>query len=387
MRKPEIYLDNSATTRPCDAAVEAVLQSMREGYYNPSALYAPAVSVERTLRAAREEIAASVQANERNVIFTSGGTESDNLAIAGYLRTLREPGEVLYSAAEHPAVKNACRDASTMFGHAAREIPLDKRGIVDITALEGMLGPSTRLICVMQVCNETGAVMPLKRVAEARDRFAPGAAIHVDGVQGYLRLPFSIRDLHVQSYAVSAHKVHGPKGVGALIVGEGHRILPMMAGGGQQQNLRSGTENAAGIAGFAAAIHDFPADASVKLAALKKLAADMLAAGIPDFRVLGPLVDEADAAPHILYAALPPVRAETLVHALESEGVLVGTGSACASHKRKHSDSLTAMGISPALMDSSIRLSFSVNNTVEEVREAMECILRQYAVLSRFTRR
>lgn len=387
MRKPEIYLDNSATTQPCEAAIEAVCQSMRNGYYNPSALYAPAVAAERALQAARETIARSVQANEKNVIFTSGGTESDNLAIAGYLRTVRESGDVLYSAAEHPAVKNACLDAARLLTHTAREIPLDHRGVVDMVALEQMLGPSTRLICVMQVCNETGAVMPLQQIVEARDRLAPSAAIHVDGVQGYLRLPFSMRSLKVQSYAVSAHKVHGPKGVGALVLRDGHRIQPMLPGGGQQQNLRSGTENTSGIAGFAAAVQNFPQEAAQQLLPLKKAAFDGLTSHISGLRVLGPLPDEEDAAPHILFIALPPVRAETLVHALESEGVLVATGSACSSHKRKHSDSLASMGVAPSLMESAIRLSFSITNNMDEVLAAVDCIIRQYNTLARFVRR
>ena len=222
----EVYLDNSATTRPCEQAIEAITASMRNGYYNPSALYGKAVETERALAEARKTITASVQAGDADVVFTSGGTESDNLAILGYLRGVREQGKVLFSAAEHPAVKNACREAAARYGHTAEEIPLDSRGSLDLTALERQITSDTRLICVMQVCNETGIIMPLSRVVALRDRLAPNAAIHVDGVQGYLRVPFSMRELGVQSYAVSAHKVHGPKGVGALIIRWGHRLYP-----------------------------------------------------------------------------------------------------------------------------------------------------------------
>ncbi|NLI20655.1 MAG: cysteine desulfurase [Clostridiales bacterium] len=387
MRNPEIYLDNSATTRPCEAAVEAMLRCMREDYFNPSALYARAVDVERALKTARETVAGAVGAREQDVVFTSGGTESDNLAILGHLLTRREKGTVLYSAAEHPGVRNACREAAALYGFTAREIPLNARGALDLAALEGMLDGNVQLLCVMQVCNETGALLPVKEVAALRDRLSPNAALHVDGVQGFLRVPFSLRDSGAQSYAVSAHKVHGPKGVGALIVQSGHRLHPLTVGGGQQQNLRSGTENTVGILGFAAAVRHYPADAAERLAALKQTAKDALAAGIPEMRVLGPAPGEADAAPHILYAAFPPVRAETMVHALAASGIMVGTGSACSSHKRGRSEVLTAMGVPAALTDSSIRLSFSVDNTAEDVRAAAEEMIRQYRLLARFTRR
>ena len=384
----EIYLDNSATTKPCEEAVQAMLSCMREDYFNPSALYSRAVDVERKLREARETIAKSVQADEGNVIFTSGGTESDNLAILGHLCAQREKGVVLYSAVEHPAVKNACLEAAALYGHTAREIPVDARGSLDLNALESMLDACVKLICVMQVCNETGTVMPIREVVALRDRLAPEAAIHVDGVQGYLRLPFSMRELNVQTYAVSAHKVHGPKGVGALIIRDRHRLHPLMVGGGQQKNLRSGTENTVGILGFAAAVEHYSIqNAPREMALLKQTAYETLVAGIPNLRVLGPRPGDVDAAPHILYAAFVPVRAETLVHALAAAGVMVGTGSACSSHKHKRSEVLTAMGVPPAVIDSSIRLSFSVTNTVDEVRYAAERMVEQYRLLARFTRR
>jgi len=295
----------------------------------------------------------------------------------------------LYSAAEHPAVKNTCLEAAALYGHSAREIPLDTRGSLDMQALEAMLDASVKMICVMQVCNETGIIMPLHDVVAIRDRFAPQAAIHVDGVQGYLRVPFSMRELNVQSYAISSHKVHGPKGAGALIIRDGHKLHPLMVGGGQQRNLRSGTENTAGILGFSAAVAHYPEiDVSQKmLFALKRVALECLQAEIPQLRVLGPQFMDADAAPHILYIAFSPVRAETLVHALESFGVMVGTGSACSSHKHKRSEVLTAMGIQPMVIDSSIRLSFAITNTVEEVRYAAGKMIEQYKLLARFTRR
>jgi cysteine desulfurase len=249
-----------------------------------------------------------------------------------------------------------------------------------------MLGPDVRLICVMQVCNETGAIMPIAEVAKLRDAFAPEAAIHVDGVQGYLRVPFSKRETNVQTYAVSAHKVHGPKGVGALMVAPGHRLKPILFGGGQQQNLRSGTENTCGIAGFAAAVAAFPpaAEAEAKLAGFKRLAAETLSAAIPEFRVLGPAPGDADAAPHILYAAFPPVRAETMVHALEARGDGGHRFGLFQPHNRG-SDVLSAIRCLEA-SQSAVRLSFAVDKTEEESATPARRS-RAVRVLAPFTRR
>ena len=385
----EVYFDNSATTKPCEEAIAAMTQAMREAYYNPSALYTPAMRVEQGITEARRMLAESAGTCEKGVIFTSGGTESNNLAIFGCGSGQRKDGVILYTAAEHPAVKNACIEAAASSGHAAREIPLTQSGSVDLEALEKMLDERVCLICVMQVCNETGVVMPLADVAALRDRLASQAAIHVDGVQGYLRIPFSMAKLNVQSYAVSAHKVHGPKGIGALMVQAGHRIHPMLAGGGQEGNLRSGTENTVGIAGFRAAVARHPDYEAVNAHTreLKHWIAQALTAAIPRAKVLGEPTESENSAGHILSIALSPVRAETMVHALENDGVLVGTGSACSSKKGKRSSVLTAMRVLPEQIDSAVRISLSHQNTRQEASYAVESIIKHYAKLERFTRR
>lgn len=383
----QVYLDNSATTRPFEEVVAEMNTSMLEGFYNPSALYAPAMYAERAMTDARKAIAASLKASEKNVIFTSGGTESDNLAIWGYLQTQRTPGEVLYTAAEHAAVKNACLEAEKRFGTKPREIPLLSNGSVDLTALEEMLNENTQLICVMQVCNETGVIMPIKEICALRDRLAPKAAIHVDGVQGYLRLPFSFQQLKVQSYALSAHKIHGPKGVGALVLRDGHRIKPQMAGGGQQNDLRSGTENTCGIAGLYAAVRHYPQNAMSNMLAMKTLLVDLLKERLPETAIVGLPADDPMSAGHILNVAFPPVRAETLLHALEMDGICVGTGSACSSKKGKHSTVLTAMGCPVGVMEGAIRISLSPSNTEDEMRYTAEKIIEKVSMLRKFTRR
>jgi len=383
----QVYLDNSATTRPLAEVVEAMNISMTEQFHNPSALYAPAMHAEHALAEARRVIAASLEANEKNVIFTSGGTESDNLAIWGWLQCQRKPGEVLYTAAEHAAVKNACAEAQSRFGSVAREIPLTEKGSVDLKAFEEMLSEKTQLICVMHVCNETGVIMPLEEICALRDRLAPQAAIHVDGVQGYLRIPFSFKKLKVQSYALSAHKIHGPKGAGALVLRDGHRIKPQMAGGGQQNNLRSGTENTCGIAGMCAAVKHYPADGAEQMKARKLELVRLLKEALPETTVVGFEAEEEQSAGHILSVAFPPVRAETLLHALEADGIYVGTGSACSSKKGKHSSVLKAMGCSAAVMEGAIRISLCPFNTEEEMRCTAEKIIEKVAMLRRFVRR
>ena len=333
----QVYLDNSATTRPCPQSVEAVAQSMTEAFHNPSALYAPAMRAEHALADARRAIAATLGAQEKNVIFTSGGTESDNLAIWGRLAAMHHPGEVLYTAAEHEAVKNACLEAQARYGVAAREIPLLPSGTVDLTALEGMLGPQTALICVMQ--------------------------------------------------ALSAHKIHGPKGVGALVLADGARIKPIVAGGGQQGGLRSGTENTSGIAGMVAAVQSYPSDAMERMRGLKRLLLSLLTETLPETTVAGLPVDDPMSAGHILNVSFPPVRAETLLHALEADGICVGTGSACSSKKGRRSPVLTAMHLPPQVMDSAIRMSLCPFNTEEEMRYTAEKIIDRVGQLRRFTRR
>ena len=378
-----IYLDNSATTRPCEAAISAMTKCMQEGYFNPSALYAPALETEKMLRSCREEILKSVHApSSCRVIFTSGGTEADNLAILGHLSTVHGGGRVLYSAGEHPAVKEACQAAS---GFEALEIPYDREGRIDLSALRTLLTPDTRLICCMQVNNETGAIQPLAEIHRLRSKLAPGALFHVDGVQGYLRVPFDMGAIHADSYALSGHKIHGPKGVGALVASAGMRLNPRMVGGGQENNLRSGTENTPGIAGLLAAIRNYPK--ANQLQDVKMHLWHCLKELIPAAAVNGPLPDDENAAPHILNISLPPVRSETMLHALEGEKIYIGMGSACAAHKQKVSAVLMAMHAPRHLAESALRFSLSPENTKEEMEQVARACQKNFAILSRFQRR
>ena len=235
-----IYLDNSATTKPSAAVIAAMTDALENGWYNPSALYRPAMDAEKAVENAREICLKAAGAANQRMVFTSGGTEADNIAILGHLRTKHKPGRVLMLSVEHPAVLNCAQEAEHM-GHKVVPIPVDRRGVVDLPALEGLLGEDVHLITLMQVNNEVGAVQPIAEVAALRDRFAPNAAIHVDGVQGFLRVPLNFNALKIQSYAFSGHKIHASKGIGGLIFRKDQAVahrLRRRAGG--QPALRHG---------------------------------------------------------------------------------------------------------------------------------------------------
>lgn len=377
-----IYLDNSATTRPSEAVVAAMAKCMREGYFNPSALYAPALQSAKMLREGREALLAAVHAPAGSrVVFTSGGTEADNLAVLGSLSAQRG-GDILYSAGEHPAVREACLSVK---GLNAKVIPYTRAGLVDLDALEGLLSPETRLICCMQVNNETGAIQPLARIARLRDRLAPDALLHVDGVQGFLRVPVDMSALKIDSYALSGHKLHAPKGIGALIAGPRVRLRAQLLGGGQEGALRSGTENTPGIAGLIAAVRDYPKDADIRSVKMRLWA--LLQAIVPGAVVNGPAPDSDDAAPHILNVSLPPVRSETMLHALEAKEIYVGMGSACSSHKQKISPVLESMHVPRSVAESALRFSLCPENTQEEMERTAQAVGQCYALLAKYQRR
>ena len=382
-----IYLDNSATTRPFDGVIDAMDRCMREAYFNASAAYKPAVDVDRELRACRKAIAAQLGAQEDEVIFTSGGTESDNLAILGVAATLRHPANFVCSVIEHPAVLETIRRVEAM-GHDVRYMPIGKNGVVDPVACEALFDERTAFISCMQVSNETGAIQPvaeLARMARAKNR---DVRVHVDGVQGFMRVPMHMGRMGVDLYALSGHKIHGPKGVGALIVRKGVRLAPQMTGGGQEKNLRSGTYNSPAILGLEEAVREMASrrDDLTRIAQMKARLFALLCAE-EGVTLNGPAVADAQSAPHILSVSFAGVRGEVMRNALEGEGVLVSTGSACASHKQKVSGTLRAMGLSTEQADGTIRISLGMMNTMEEMDEAAARMLALYRQLRAYRRR
>ena len=382
----EVYLDNSATTRPAHAVVDVMTKTLAEGWHNPSALYRPAMEAEKHLTAVREICLKAAGAAGQRLIFTSGGTEADNIAVCGYLRGVKQHGRVLMLSVEHPAIL-ACAQEVERMGHTVQLIPVDHRGVLDVHAFEAMLKEDVRLICVMQVNNESGAIQPIEEVVRLRNSHCPGAAVHVDGVQGFLRVPFDFNRLGVDSYAFSGHKIHASKGVGALIVRKGHKVNPIVFGGGQEEGYRSGTENTPGIFGLGEAVRIYPQEAAQDMMAKKKRLHEGILAAVPNATLNGPALDDPACAPHILNMSLAPVRSQTMLFALEGDGIYVSAGSACASRKQKVSGVLTAMGLSTLQADCALRFSLCPGITDEEIDYVIARIKAHYALLAKYTRR
>ena len=373
------YLDNSATTRPDDRVVDKMAQCMREGYFNPSSVYLPAVNAFREVRACREELLQAVHGAGCRLIFTSGGTEANNLAILGAGGRIRGLKIAAVSAVEHPSVR-ACFDELARQGVEVRVIGVNGKGELDFAALEKALEDGAGLVSVMQVNNETGAINDIPRIhAMTQGR----ALLHVDGVQGFLRTPFSMKDAEL--YTLSGHKIHGPKGIGALVCRENILIHPRNVGGGQENGLRSGTENTPGIAGLREAARLMKGYDMGELMQKKLHLIQAFGAQVENMRINGP--DPAAAAPHIVNLGFPGVRGEVMLHALEACGVYASTGSACSSKKLKVSSVLTAMGVSPTEAEWALRFSLSPQTTFEEIDYAAEKLGACYAQLRRFQRR
>ena len=373
------YLDNSATTRPDDRVVDKMAQCMREGYFNPSSVYLPAVNAFREVRACREELLQAVHGAGCRLIFTSGGTEANNLAILGAGGRIRGLKIAAVSAVEHPSVR-ACFDELARQGVEVRVIGVNGKGELDFAALEKALEDGAGLVSVMQVNNETGAINDIPRIhAMTQGR----ALLHVDGVQGFLRTPFSMKDAEL--YTLSGHKIHGPKGIGALVCRENILINPRNMGGGQENGLRSGTENTPGIAGLREAARLMTEYDMGELMQKKLHLIQAFGAQVENMRINGP--DPAAAAPHIVNLGFPGVRGEVMLHALEACGVYASTGSACSSKKLKVSSVLTAMGVSPTEAEWALRFSLSPKTTFEEIDYAAEKLGACYAQLRRFQRR
>lgn len=378
-----IYLDNSATTRPFDEVIDKMSACMHEEYFNPSAVYAPAMLAGRILTETREAIASQLGGRVK-VVFTSGGTEADNLALLGTARALRgRKGHFITTKVEHPAILETAAELERL-GHSVTYIGVDEEGTVDVDALVDAVREDTALVSVMQVNNEVGAVMPIEEISRRVKEKNPRTLIHVDGVQGFMRVPMHMNRMGVDLYSLSGHKIHGPKGIGALAMSDRARPLCIAFGGGQENGLRSGTENVPGIAGLGQAVRAFARldDPASDMMELKMRLRDGILQAVPDAKVNGPT----GGAPHILNVTFP-VKGEVLLHALEGAGILCSTGSACASHKKSASHVLTAMGVPDKEIDGALRFSLCPMNTPEEIDETVAQIRKSVEMLRAFKRR
>lgn len=365
-----IYLDNSATTQPCPEAVEAMTKALTENWGNPSALYGFGIDTARALRSARSDVAAALGAEPERVFFTSGGTEADNWAVFGTVKRLGKRGRhIVTTAIEHPAILNCMKDLESQ-GYDITYLSPDSDGFISADALKAALRPDTILVSIMMVNNEVGSVMPIAQMAKLTHRLCPEAIFHTDAVQGFLKVPFAAKSLGADLISVSSHKIHGPKGCGALYVSPRLKSFPpLLLGGGQEGGLRSGTEGTPAIFGFAAACRavspTFRQDTQQERAMLDAFCEKLQE--LPGVRING-----AHQAPHILNLAVPGVPTQNTLNILQDSGVCVSAGSACAKGHRSHV--LSAMNLPPEVIDSSFRISLCRDTTPEMLETVFEVL-------------
>lgn len=382
----EAYFDNSATTRCYPEVADIVVKTMTEDFGNPSAMHLKGVEAEKYVREAAQTLAKILKVNEKEIIFTSGGTESNNLALFGGADANKRSGNhIITTSVEHAAVGQPAERLEQM-GYEVTIVPVDHRGVVQLEALEKALRPDTILVSTMYVNNEVGAVMPVEEIAKLVHEKSPKALYHVDAIQAFGKYRIYPKKAGIDMLSVSSHKIHGPKGVGFLYINEKARIQPQILGGGQQAGMRSGTDNVPGIAGLGVAAKMVYTDFDKKIEHMYQLK-ERLAEGflkLPDVRLNGMEIREG--APQILSASFLGVRSEVLLHTLEEKGIYVSAGSACSSHKRKAAGTLSAMGMEAAQRESTLRFSFSEENTFEEVDYALEVIGQVLPMLRRYSR-
>ena len=375
-----IYLDNSATTRPCAEAVEATTRAMTENWGNPSALYGFGIDTARLLRTARQQVAAALGAEPDRVFFTSGGTEADNWAIFGTAKRFGKRGKhIITTAIEHHAILNCTKELEAQ-GFEVTYLQPDGDGRITLDALKAALRKDTILVSIMMVNNEVGSVMPIAQMAKLTHKLCPDAVFHTDAVQGFLKVPFQAKTLGADLISVSAHKVHGAKGAGALYIAPRLKSFPpLLFGGGQESNLRSGTEGTPAIFGFAAACAAGMATFKEDIQREKEL----LAAVIDTFATLdGLVINGSHEAPHILSLSIPGVPTQNTINILQDHGICVSAGSACAKGHRSHV--LEAMNLSPETMDGSFRISLCRDTTKEEL-DTLATVIRE-KILDKYCR-
>jgi len=390
----EAYLDNAATTCVYDDVCQVMLEAMGRNFGNPSSLHMKGVEAEKYIRDARRIFAKLLKVEEKEIYFTSGGTESNNTALIGAAMANQRRGKhIITTAIEHASVYNPLIFLESQ-GFEVTYLPVDHYGVADLEALKNALRADTVLVSVMCVNNEIGTIEPLDKIGKIVKDFNKDIVFHVDAIQGFGKMYLYPKKLQVDMLSISGHKLHGPKGVGVLYVRDKVKVRPLILGGGQQKDMRSGTENVPGIAGIARAAQDVYTDFEEKSERLYGLRKDFVAKlkTIEGVTVNG-FEDRTDmgfskgCAPHVVSASFENIRAEVLLHALEEKGVYVSSGSACSSNHPAISGTLKATGVPKKLLDATVRFSFSMETTQAETDYCIECLRALVPVLRRFTRR
>lgn len=383
----QAYLDNSATTRCSEAVKSIVVKVLTEDFGNPSSMHRKGVEAEKYVKDAASVIAKTLRCQEKEIYFTSGGTESNNLAIIGSAMANKRSGRhIITTSVEHPSVKNTMRFLEEQ-GFEITYLSVDEYGVISLQELAEELRDDTILVSIMMVNNEMGALEPVEAAGKLIHERNERIIFHVDAIQAYGKFKIIPKRMNIDLLSVSGHKIHGPKGVGFLYIKDKTKIRPISFGGDQQKGMRSGTINAPGIAGLGTAakeIYDNFEENIERLYRLKAYFAERLST-LENVKINGKT--DCDSAPHIVSASFPGVRSEVLLHSLEDRGIYVSAGSACASNHPSTSSTLLAIGLDKAHQESTLRFSFSIHTTKEELDYTFDVLSELLPVLKRYTRR
>ena len=382
----EVYLDNSATTKCFKDVAELMTKIMCEDYGNPSSMHIKGMQAENYVRSAKDIISRNLKVSEKEILFTSGGTESDNIALIGSaMANYRAGRHLITTKIEHPAILQTMKYLEEQ-GFEVTYLPVDKNGQIRLEDLEEAIKEDTILVSIMHTNNEIGALQPIEAAGSLIKKINPNIIFHVDAVQGFGKFRIYPKRMNIDLISVSGHKIHGPKGVGFLYINEKIKIKPILFGGGQQRGMRSGTENVPGVAGLAKAVEMIYADVDENVEQLYKLKEHFIVGvtRIPDIKING--LTGRDSAPHIVSVSIRGIRSEVMLHALEEKGIYVSAGSACASNKPQTSDTLKAIGVEKELLDSTIRFSFSEFTTLEEIDYTLKAMQEIVPMLRRYVR-
>lgn len=382
----EVYLDNSATTKSFEDVAKLMTEIMCRDYGNPSSLHNKGMEAEQYVRQAKEIIAKNLKVNEKEIFFTSGGTEADNIALIGSaMANYRAGRHLITTKIEHPAVLQTMRYLEEQ-GFRVTYLPVDKNGLIRLEDLQNAITKETILVSVMHTNNEIGALQPIAEAGNLIKKMNPNTIFHVDAVQGFGKFRIHPKRMNIDLLSVSGHKIHGPKGVGFLYINEKIKIKPIIYGGGQQQGMRSGTENVPGIAGIARAVEKIYSNLDEEVERLYGIKEHFIngVEKIDGVRING--LRGRESAPHIVSVSIRGVRSEVMLHALEEKGIYVSAGSACAARKPQTSETLKAIGVEKDLLHSTIRFSFSVFTTMEEIDYTLQTMYDMIPMLRRYAR-
>lgn len=369
----DIYLDNSATTKPYKEVIDKMVYALSTDYANPSSLHRKGIEVDKNIKNIRQNIARTLGAKDKEIYFTSGGTESNNAIIRGVANLHKKrKNHIISTVIEHPSVLNTLKDLEAD-GFEVTYLPVDATGKIDIEEFKQAIKPSTCLVSIMHVNNEVGSIQPIQEIGKYLKSLNDKVYLHVDAVQSYSKINFKPSRYNIDFMSVSGHKFHGPKGIGFMYIKENNRLKPILTGGGQEIGIRSGTENTPGIYGLGEAVSIINKDLNStidKINSLKNLLKDEIERNIEDIKLNSP----EDGVCHILNVSFRGVKGEVLLHYLEQKGIYVSTGSACSS-KKKGSHVLNEMKLTPVEIEGAIRFSLSDLNTEEDIKSVIPVLV------------